>query len=70
VGQLVDLAGHRARRGAPEPWCRKADVARHFSVSVRTVERWQQAGMPYRKVSRSLALFRISEAEQWAAGRL
>lgn len=70
MGQLVDLADHRARRGAPEPWCRKADVARHFSVSGRTIERWQAAGMPYRKVSRALVLFRISEAERWTAERL
>ena len=65
MGQLVDLADHRARRGAPEPWCRKAEVAEHFSVSTRTVERWQAGGLPFRKVSRALVLFRIGDCESW-----
>ena len=66
MARVIDLAAYRAARGAPEPWTRKAQLARHFSVSERTVERWQTAGMPFRKVSRGLVMFRISECEQWA----
>jgi phage terminase Nu1 subunit (DNA packaging protein) len=70
TADVVDLAAHRAAQGAPEGWCRKPDVARHFGVSVRTVERWPAAGMPSRKASRSLVLFRPSECETWVAAQV
>lgn len=63
--QVVDLAVYRAARGAPEAWCRKQQVADHFGVSARTVERWQAQGCPFRKVSRALVLFRLSEVDRW-----
>lgn len=67
--EVVDLATYRAFRGAPEPWCRKWGVADHFGVSLRTVERWQRQGLPFRKVGPRLVLFRVSECERWLDGR-
>lgn len=49
----------------PEPWVRQADIAEHASVSPRTVQRWAAAGMPHRKVSRRLVLYRLSECDEW-----
>jgi hypothetical protein len=65
---VIDLAAHRAARGAPEPWCRYPQVAEHFGVSERTVLRWKRRGCPHRKVSRRLVLFRITELERWLDG--
>ena len=70
AADVINLGEHRAARGAPEARCRKADVAKHFGVSVGTVERWRAAGMPYWKVSRSLVLLQLSDSERWVAAQV
>lgn len=50
-----------------EAFVRKAEVARHFGVHPRTIERWVQFGMPVRKVgsAQGVVRFRLSECEHW-----
>jgi hypothetical protein len=53
------------RRGLPwEPWVSEEVMARHFSVSDRTVRRWRQQGMPSRLIG-GARRYRISECEAW-----
>jgi len=47
-----------------EPWVDAHAVARHFSVSTRTVRRWRVAGMPSLLVG-AQRRYRIGEAERW-----
>lgn len=68
---VVSLDAHRAARGAPEAWVRKAQVAEHLGVSTRTVERLMEGAnpLPHKRVSRGLVLFRIGEVERWMEER-
>jgi hypothetical protein len=58
------------RRGGElwEPWLTEAVIARHYSVSARTVRRWRAQGMPSRMLGGSRR-FRLSEVERWHAER-
>lgn len=47
-----------------EPWVDEHAIARHFSVSTRTVRRWRVAGMPSLLVG-AQRRYRIAEAERW-----
>lgn len=47
-----------------ESWVDEQALARHFSVSTRTVRRWRAAGMPSMLVG-SQRRYRISVAERW-----
>lgn len=47
-----------------ESWVDEQALARHFSVSTRTVRRWRAAGMPSLLVG-SQRRYRISLAERW-----
>ena len=47
-----------------EAWVNEAAVARHLSVSPRTVRRWRSEGMPSRIFSGSRR-YRLSEVEGW-----
>lgn len=58
MGVLVDLPGRE--RG----WVSSVVVAREFSVSLRTVERWRAAGCPVLKAG-GLVRFRLGEVEEW-----
>jgi hypothetical protein len=47
-----------------EPWKTKRQVAEHFQVSEKTVERWVAAGLP--RVSRGRTIrFQIGSCEAW-----
>lgn len=47
-----------------ESWVDEHALARHFSVSTRTVRRWRAAGRPSLLVG-SQRRYRISLAEEW-----
>jgi hypothetical protein len=47
-----------------EPFVAEATVARHFSVTTRTVRRWRLAGMPSYAIG-GCRRFRLSECEAW-----
>jgi hypothetical protein len=47
-----------------EPWVDEHVVARHFSVSPRTVRRWRVEGMPSKLIGGSRR-YRIGDAERW-----
>lgn len=68
MGEVLDLAAARARRGPRlERRLRKAEVAAHFAVSERTITRWMGAGMPFEKPFENGAVrFVLSECEAWA----
>jgi excisionase family DNA binding protein len=73
MGQLIDLSAARQRlprktAHGPEGYVRTAEVARHLSVSERTVRRLVGEGMPSKTVRRA-RLFRLSEVERWFAER-
>lgn len=70
MGELVQLASVQgARRGREQP-CTKAQVAAHFRVSTRTISRWMDRGMPFDKPFEGGSVrFRLSECDQWFAGR-
>ena len=48
----------------PETWLSKKTIARHYNVSVRTVERWLYAGCPSRMLG-GVRRMRLSEIELW-----
>jgi excisionase family DNA binding protein len=48
----------------PEPWVGCGQVASHLDVSVKTVRRLKEAGLPYSKVGGQLR-FRLSEVDAW-----
>ena len=51
-----------------EPYVTEQMVAAHFCVSGRTVRRYVQAGMPFRRLG-GRKRFRLSECEAWLAQR-
>lgn len=69
--KVVSLAPAREARGGftGEGWVRKPQVAEHFSVSVRTVERWVEDGMPKWPLSHTLHLYQLSRCEAWLMSR-
>jgi transposase len=73
TARVIDFQQARARRvaRANEPWLSKREIAAHFGVSVRTITRWMQDGMPYRKrYEQAHPRFQISRCEEWMeAGR-
>jgi excisionase family DNA binding protein len=69
MGELLDLSAERAKR-LPEPWKSKREIAEHLGVSIRTVQRWMNEGLPFSKVfERGPAKFRRTEVDQWLKGR-
>jgi len=65
MGEVVDLSAERAKR-QPEPWKSKREIAEHLGVTIRTVQRYMVAGMPYHKVfERGPARFKVSEVDSW-----
>lgn len=71
MGQVVQLAQVRANRGRVGPLQTKAEIAAHFRVSARTVERWMKKGMPYRKPYENGSVrFCLAECDAWARRRL
>ena len=47
-----------------EPWLSKAQVAAHLGASMRTVNRWQHEGLPFRRIG-GVNRYRVSEVEAW-----
>ena len=49
-----------------EPWLTKRQLAAHFQVSEKTVERWMAADMPCLRGGRGRTIrFRVNECESW-----
>lgn len=66
MGELMQLATARERRGRRERLLTKADIAAHFTVSERTVSRWMRAGLPYEQVYENGAVrFSLQECSAW-----
>jgi hypothetical protein len=61
AGQLLPF---QPRRRGWEPWLDDATIARHFSVSSRTVRRWRAEGMPSKRLG-GARRYRLSDAEAW-----
>jgi hypothetical protein len=72
---MIWVSGQQPERVVPfrpksygEPWVSAQTVARHFAVSVRTVQRWRQGGCPC--LGRGgMVRFRLSAVEAWLAGQ-
>lgn len=47
-----------------EPWVNENVIARHFSVSARTVRRWMKSGMPS-ELKGGSRRYKISACERW-----
>lgn len=71
MGQLVDLSVARERRAVrTEARSTKTEIAGHFAVSVRTVSRWMNEGMPYDKpYEGGVPRFVLRECEAWYSRR-
>ncbi len=69
LGKVISIdAARNARksRGPQERPKTKAEVAEHFSVSVRTIDRWMTRGMPYEKPFEGGSVrFNLSACEEW-----
>jgi phage terminase Nu1 subunit (DNA packaging protein) len=48
-----------------EPWATKRQVAEHFQVSDKTVERWVAGGMPCIRGRGRTLRFQIRACEDW-----
>lgn len=59
--QVIPFPLHRV---ANEPWCSKREIAAHFKVVPRTIDRWVADGMPYLPKPGG-KLFRRRECERW-----
>jgi len=65
MGEVVDLSAERAKR-QPEPWLSKREIAEHLGVSIRTVQRYMAAGMPFhRAYPTSPVRMKVSEVDSW-----
>lgn len=49
----------------PEPWLTKRELAKHFSVSISTVENWRRAGMPSQRYGHQIVRFQVSACVAW-----
>jgi phage terminase Nu1 subunit (DNA packaging protein) len=56
-------------RGGREPWVTKAQLAAHFQVHEKTVERWAAAGMPVMRAGTRTVRFQVSACEAWLESR-
>lgn len=66
MGEVVQLAELRERRGRQEMLATKREVAAHFRVSERTIERWMDRGLPFEKpFENGLVRFRLLACERW-----
>lgn len=66
VGEVVRLAVARQRRATGQLFQTKAEVAEHFRVTERTIERWMARGLPYSKPFVGGAVrFRLSDCDAW-----
>lgn len=71
MGQVVELAVVREQqvRAQARP-ITKAQVAEHFSVSVRTVTRWMNTGLPYSKpYDGGSPRFNLRDCQDWFTRR-
>lgn len=50
-----------------EPWRTKRQLAEHFQVSEKTVERWMTAGMPCLRGRGRTVRFQVAACEGWLA---
>lgn len=50
-----------------EPWATKRQLAEHFQVCEKTVERWMAAGMPCLRTRRTVR-FQVGACEDWLGG--
>lgn len=72
LAQVVDFEQARAKRTArkDEPWVDKAAIARHLGCSRRTVSRYMQAGLPFRRrFEHSHPRFQVGAVDEWMEGR-
>jgi len=64
--QQAKVIQFRAAGAAQEARVTKRMVAKHFGVSMRTVERYMRIGLPYEKPFPGGSVrFVLSEVEQW-----
>ena len=64
MGELLQF--ERTARRRPEAMDTKADVAAHFKVSERTIERWMDRGMPFDKpFEGGCVRYRIVDCDAW-----
>ena len=57
------------RQAREEPLKTKPEIAAHYVVSERTIERWMRDGFPYDKpFAGGSVRFRLSECETWFSG--
>ena len=47
-----------------EKWLNKKMIAEHLCVTIRTVERWHELGLPFRRVG-GVNRYRRSEVDAW-----
>lgn len=72
MGHVLDFAAAQERheRLRNEPWVTKADIAKHFACTTRTMERWMNLGMPYSKPYEGGSVrLRKSECDEWFSRR-
>lgn len=68
LAKVISLDVARDRRD--EPWITKAELARHLSLSTRTIERWVVHGLPHSEpFTGSHPRFRRSDCEVWIQQR-
>lgn len=65
TGELVPFPPRQRDATTWEPWVDEPTVARHFSVSTRTIRRWRDAGMPSRVLIGGARRYRLSACEAW-----
>jgi phage terminase Nu1 subunit (DNA packaging protein) len=57
------------RRGAPPEFVRKAEIARRFGVTTRTITSWYSMGLPVVKVGARLNLHPLEKCRAWLMAR-
>ena len=68
---VTSIAAHPRFSREREPLVTKRELAHHYAVSERSIERWQQNGLPFhrlwsrRKDGRGPIRYRISEVGSW-----
>lgn len=55
--------------GLESPWLTRRQVAEHFAVSPKTVQRWQREGLPFERWGSRLVRYRLDRVERWLKTR-
>jgi hypothetical protein len=65
LDQIIAQVARAPEAPVSEPLITKSDLAKHYDVSGRTVQRWIASGMPFLWIGKRRKRFRLSQVQLW-----